>query len=39
VERLFHTFQDWVVKELRLAAGAILEAANQFLEDSLPRYN
>lgn len=39
VERLFHTFQDRVVKELRLAGGAILEAANQFLEDSLPRYN
>ena len=33
VERLFHTFQDRVVKERRLAA------ANQFLEDDLPRYN
>jgi transposase len=39
VERLFHTFQDRVVKELRLAGVATLEAANQFLEDYLPRYN
>jgi transposase len=39
VERLFHTFQDRVIKEMRLAAVATLEAANQFLEGYLPIYN
>jgi transposase len=39
VERLFKTFQDRLIKELRLAGIATLEAANQFLEAYLPRYN
>lgn len=39
VERLFQTFQDRVIKEMRLARVATLEAANQFLEGYLPRYN
>ena len=39
VERLFKTFQDRVVKELRLARIGTLEAANRFLEHYLPVYN
>lgn len=39
VERLFKTFQDRVIKEMRLADVATLEAANQFLEGYLPTYN
>lgn len=39
VERLFKTFQDRLVKELRLARIATLAAANRFLEDYRPRYN
>lgn len=39
VERLFKTFQDRLIKELRLAGIATLEAANRFLEDYLPRFN
>jgi transposase len=39
VERLFKTLQDRLVKDLRLAGRATLEAANQFLETWLPRYN
>lgn len=39
VERLFKTFQDRLVKELRLAKVATLDAANRYLEDYLPRYN
>jgi transposase-like protein len=39
VERLFKTFQDRLVKELRLARIATLEAANRFLEEYLPVYN
>ena len=39
VERLFKTLQDRLVKDLRLAGLATLEAANQFLETWLPRYN
>lgn len=39
VERLFKTFQDRLIKELRLAGIATLAAANQFLETYLPRYN
>lgn len=38
-ERLFATFQDRLVKELRLAGITTLEAANRFLEEYLPRYN
>ncbi len=39
VERLFATFQDRLIKELRLAGSATLEAANGFLETYLPAYN
>jgi hypothetical protein len=39
VERLFKTFQDRLIKELRLSRGATIEAANQFMERYLPRYN
>ncbi len=39
VERLFGTFQDRLIKELRLAGIATLEAANDFLETYLPAYN
>jgi hypothetical protein len=39
VERLFRTFQDRLIKELRLAGIATLEDANQFLKRYVPRYN
>ena len=39
VERLFHTFQDRVIKEMRLAGMATIDAANRFLETYLPTYN
>ena len=39
IERLFGTFQDRLVKELRLAGVTTCEAANRFLEGYLPRYN
>ena len=39
VERLFKTLQDRLVKDLRLAGIATIEAANRFLETWLPRYN
>ena len=39
VERLFKTVQDRRVKELRLAGVSTLEAANRFLDGSLPIYN
>lgn len=39
VERLFHTFQDRLIKELRLAGVATLDAANRFLDNYLPIYN
>jgi transposase len=39
VERLFQTFQDRVIKEMRLAAVSTLDAANQFLTGYLPIYN
>jgi hypothetical protein len=39
VERLFKTFQDRVIKEMRLADVSTLDAANQFLAGYLPRYN
>ena len=39
VERLFKTVQDRLVKELRLAGIATLEAANRFLEEWLPLDN
>ena len=39
VERLFKTFQDRVIKEMRLANVSTLDAANQFLQGYLPIYN
>jgi hypothetical protein len=39
VTRHFQTFQDRVIKEMRLADVATLDAANQFLEGYLPIYN
>jgi hypothetical protein len=39
VERLFKTFQDRLIKELRLAGIATLEDANRFVEGYLPSYN
>ncbi|OGW64215.1 MAG: hypothetical protein A3H49_07290 [Nitrospirae bacterium RIFCSPLOWO2_02_FULL_62_14] len=39
IERLFKTFQDRVIKEMRLAGIATLDAANRFLETYLPLYN
>ncbi|MBI4342876.1 MAG: ISNCY family transposase [Candidatus Omnitrophica bacterium] len=39
VERLFGTFQDRLVKELRLAHVTTREAAHRFLEAYLPRHN
>lgn len=39
VERLFKTFQDRLIKELRLAGIATMADANRFMEGYLPRYN
>lgn len=39
VERLFGTFQDRLIKELRLAGVRTVDAANHFLDGYLPRYN
>jgi transposase len=39
VERLFGTFQDRLVSELRLAGAKTLEEANQVLRAFLPRFN
>ncbi len=39
VERLFRTFQDRLVKELRLANIGTLPEANGLLDGYLPRYN
>jgi transposase len=39
VERLFRTFQDRLVKELRLAGCSSLAQANRLLERYLPGYN
>ena len=39
IERLFKTFQDRVIKEMRLAGVSTLDAANQFLDTYLLRYN
>ncbi len=39
VERLFRTFQDRLIKELRLADIRTIDRANTFLETYLPRYN
>ena len=39
VERLFKTFQDRVIKEMRLAEVSTMEEANRFLAGYLPIYN
>lgn len=39
VERLFGTFQDRVIKEMRLAGVKNREEGNTFLEAYLPKYN
>jgi transposase len=39
IERLFRTFQDRVIKEMRLRGVKTLEEGNQFLEEYLPLYN
>lgn len=39
IERLWGTFQDRLVSELRLAGASTIEHANQVLRDFLPRYN
>ncbi|MDF0665606.1 MAG: ISNCY family transposase [Nitrospira sp.] len=39
MERLFQTFQDRLVKELRLAGIATVEDTNRFVEHYLPVYN
>ena len=39
IERLFKTFQDRLVSELRLARGKTLEEANRVLQAFLPRFN
>jgi len=40
VERLFHTLQDRLIKELRLANICTIAEANEFLEKTfLPKFN
>lgn len=39
IERLFGTFQDRLIKEMRLEGSKTKEEANQFLERYLPKYN
>lgn len=39
VENLFGTFQDRLIKEMRLAGIKDIEGANKFLEEYLPVYN
>lgn len=39
IERLFGTFQDRLIKEMRLAGIKSKEEANEFLERYLPEYN
>jgi SMC interacting uncharacterized protein involved in chromosome segregation len=39
IERLFHTFQDRVVKEMRLKGVSTIPEANRFLSSYLPVYN
>jgi len=38
IERLFGTFQDRLIKEMRLAGIRSMEQANTFLEEYLPKY-
>ena len=39
VERMYSTFQDRVLKEMRLAGISNIEEGNRFLEEYLPVYN
>lgn len=39
IERAFRTFQDRLVKEMRLRGISTIDEANRFLERYLPRYN
>ena len=39
IERLWQTFQDRLIKEMRLAGIASLQQANLFLETFIPAYN
>jgi hypothetical protein len=39
VERLFKTFQDRLIKEMRLASISNMKQANRFLKYYLPKYN
>lgn len=39
IERLFKTFQDRLIKEMRLAGVSTLDEANRFVEAYLPLYN
>lgn len=39
VERLFRTFQDRVIKEMRLSGIKTIDEANKFLAEYLPKYN
>ena len=39
IERLFRTFQDRLIKEMRLAGVSTKEEANRFLETYLPKFN
>ncbi len=39
IERLFGVFQDRLIKEMRLREIKTKDAANEFLEEYLPRYN
>ena len=39
IERLFGTFQDRVIKEMRLAGVNTIEEGNKFLRGYLPKYN
>lgn len=39
IERLFRTFQDRLIKEMRLAGIDNLAGANNFLKEYLPKYN
>ncbi len=39
VERMFRTFQDRVIKEMRIAGISSIKEGNKFLEEYLPKYN
>lgn len=39
IERLFRTFQDRLIKEMRLEGIASIPEANTFVEEYFPRYN